>query len=124
MDDEVFGEMTFDTGWYKEGEIRYYGETYPIVICCAAYFESDPVTDEMRENYLLFLDNRRRFEETVERMVAEECAENPERRFTPQMLLFQDEEMALLLDDEDDPDNGLAIILLPNERVETQDAYL
>ena len=43
---------------------------------------------------------------------------------TEMMNTFQNFKIDILFDDGDDPDNGLAVIISPDEEVMTQDEYL
>ena len=123
MNDSVFGEMYFDIGWYKHDTICLWGVEHSILIKAKAYFEHEKITDAQRVAYNNFSQNKKDIETTIEKLLA--CIEDSQIHLKPTLMLFEkDGRVALLLDDDTDPDDGIAVQLSPEEKVMSQDSYL
>lgn len=125
MMNSVFGDLHFSTGWKTETEMELFGKTYSVIIKARAYYEADGLTSAQEmafSDYKGCGDKRRREAEALLRSYA---GENCAVRFHPRTLLFErDGEYALLCDDREDPDGGIAVILAPERKVMSQDDYL
>jgi hypothetical protein len=125
MINKTFGELTFNTGWKTKIELVLFGVVHSVVINIFAYFEKDGVTPEQESASATFIERKEADLKTVERLLDQFADGNASERFTPRTLLFQrDGSYALLLDDEVEPDGGVAVILAPEAKVLYQDDYL
>jgi hypothetical protein len=125
MSNAIFGKLIFNTGWKTKTSIPLYGRSYEITVKAKAYFEKDGVTAEQESAFGDFCNNKKVRLETIEKLLNEFSNENTGKRFTPQTLLFErDGRYALLLDDKEDEDGGVAICLVPTPKLISQDEYL
>ena len=121
---DVFGDLTFSVGWKARKSINLFGKNYPINLKVQAYFEEDGITKEQEEAYIDFCKIENNKLQIVEKLL-EEYSDLPEKKFVPKTLLInRDGSYALLCDDNDDPDEGIAVCLSPKEVVMSQDDYL
>ena len=126
----IFGEIYFSFGWKTKAEITLWREVYEIVVDAEAYFENEEITFEQERAYETFNNSKQEKQDTIESLLLGYYNNERDESFlheqlTPKTLVFDREGgCALLLDDEEDPDNGLAVILIPDEEVMTQDEYL
>lgn len=125
MNSTAFGELTFNTGWKTETSITLFDNTYNIVVKAKAYFEKDGVTAEQEKAYFNFNGNRETHLVTVEKLLNQYTNGKAATRFIPRTMLFQrDGGYALLLDDNEDEDAGIAVTFAPKAEVVSQDEYL
>ena len=139
MVNKVFGEVFFDTGWYTKTEITLWGKVYFIYVCAASYRKTDLITTEQEEAYATFKGTISEKQKRIELLLSSE--ENlkwykvayglelepeqlPEELTPTGLLISREGECALLFDQESDPDNGLAVVIISREEVLTQDDYL
>lgn len=124
MINQILKDFIFDTGWETTTTMIYFGRNFPITINLKAYSEKDDITDEQETTYLDYLKNQKSVFATIERLL-QDFAKDAPTRFTPRTLLFkQDGSYALLCDDEEDWDDGVAVCISPDEKVMFQDDYL
>lgn len=120
----IFGNMEFDTGFKRQDSIIYFGEAKSITVKAKAYFEKDGITKEQMDAMKKYCDNKAVINNRIIDL-AMEYSEDAKNRFIPRTLLFErDGECALLCDDIEEPDDGIAICIFPNEIVISQDDYL
>jgi hypothetical protein len=134
MNESAFGAVAFDYGFDAKGRLMLWGKAYEITLTAAAYFEKDGITEAQEKACLAYKSGEARKWARVEALLREFLASRtgepvpPARlgaRFTPRTLLFKrDGAYALLLDDAENPDEGLAVCLAPEEKVVSQDVYL
>jgi len=145
MENKVFGEVVFDAGWETKSEITLWGRTYPILVCASAYYETDGITEAQEESYTEYKKTISEKQKRIEALSAKYYKDFPlEKRFvdedfdlenfdpeklweelTPRFLVIErDGKCALLFDQKSDPDDGLAVVISPEEEVLTQDGYL
>lgn len=127
MINSVFGEVVFDMGWKKTSRISLFEKKYQITVSASAYYETEMITQKQEASYQKFESNRNYFQSICE-VELRKISTNDEAakvKYTPKMLLIQDDgEMALLVDDNDDVDDGIAIVIFPEVKVLSTDAYL
>lgn len=83
------------------------------------------MTAEQEAAYADFKGNKDTRLITVEKLLDAFAEGNSVKRFIPQTLLFQrNGGYALLFDDNQDEDGGIAVILAPKAEVKSQDEYL
>ncbi len=125
MNNTSFGELTFNTGWKTITDISLYGTNYDVVVKVKAYYEKDGVTAEQESAYADFKENKNSRLVTVEKLLNDFADSTSEKRFIPKTLLFQrNGAYALLFDDKQDEDGGVAVCLAPKAEVVSQDEYL
>jgi hypothetical protein len=122
---KVFGEFTFNTGWKAKTDITFFGSGFNIAVTAKAYSEKDAITPEQEKAFDDFNGNKEGRLKTAEKLLTECAGSNASKRFVPRKLLFKrDGGYALLLDDKEDPDNGMAVVFAPKAGLLTQDEYL
>lgn len=121
---DLFGEITFNTGWKSKKTIRLFDKEYTINLKIQAYFEEDGITEEQENAYSEFCKSENEKLETVENLLIG-YSDSPQEKFTPKTLLIdRDGSYALLCDDIDNEDEGIAVCLYPQEVIISQDDYL
>ena len=121
---DLFGEITFNTGWKSKKTIRLFDKEYTINLKIQAYFEEDGITEEQENAYSEFCKSENEKLETVENLLRG-YSDSPQEKFTPKTLLIdRDGSYALLCDDIDNEDEGIAVCLYPQEVIISQDEYL
>ncbi len=118
------GKMNFDIGWKLKKDIIFNDATYEIVVKCKAYKAEDGITTEQEAALKKFAREGEKQLAIAAQMLNGKFPDAG-RRFVPTMLLFnRDGEYALLLDDKDNPDEGMCAILSPRREIVSQDEYL
>ncbi len=121
---DIFGEIAFHIGWKADREIYLFGKEYSVTMKIQAYFEEDGITKEQENAYLAYKEKEAKKLHTIEGLLRD-YADSPETRFEPKTLFFdRDGSYALLCDDREEPDEGIAVCLAPQEVVLSQDEYL
>lgn len=124
MKEDISKEFKFDVGWKKCDEISFEKKVYKIIIKLQAYFETDGITDEQIESYSEYLNSKKDIVSSAEQLV-EEYDPDVYNRFIPTTLLIErNGDYALLCNDKNDLDGGIAICLKPVKKVVLQDDYL
>ena len=125
MNNSCFGEMTFNTGWKATTDILLFGKSISIIVKAKAYYEKDGITSEQEAAFSDFSNNKEQRLKITEKLLSDYSTVDAADRFVPRTLLFErDGSYALLFDDNNDEDNGIAVCLAPSEQVLTQDEYL
>ena len=110
--------------WKTNKSIVLFGHSYVVTVKIQAYLEEDGITKEQENAYINFLNTEEIKMNCIERLLKEYSA-SAELRFIPKTLLIdRDGAYALLFDDEDNPDDGIAVCLEPEEKIMSQDDYL
>ncbi len=124
MKNKVFGEMNFDVGWDKPETITCFGIKFNITVTAKAYFEKDGITEMQELAYRDYSANKDAKLALAEHMLLK-FASDAKSRFTPKTLLFnRDGSYALLCDDRDFVNEGIAVCFVPKEEIVSQDDYL
>jgi len=124
MNDKIFGEVSFDAGWNRNEKISLWGKTNDVLVTATAYYESEAITEAQQSAYRSYNLNKSIMEKKIEQLLSNYMDE-PEKHLKPRFLVFEkDGSYALMLDDDGDPDNGVAVQLAPTAKVTSQDAYL
>ena len=124
MNNRVFGEVQFNMGWETCLSFIFLGHEYQITVSADSFYENDLITEAQENAYLDFLRNR---DEWIKR--SEEALmsynENAESKYKPVLLkINRDGTMAMLFDDIENIEEGIAICLTPKIEVIPVDAYL
>lgn len=141
--DNVFGEMSYNHRWCKKQLISMFDKDWTITIAAKAY-SGKPITEEQKKAYSYFMDNEKRMTDTVGEQLKSYVNENLSslaeywisartviniselaQMVTPKTLLFkQDGTMIMLLDCVWDIEGGMAVKLVPDIAVGSQDLFL
>lgn len=125
MNNKVFGELKFHIGWETERKIFFAAKVFTIVIHAKAYAVSEKITQEQERAYSYFDNNESLIMKQIEQAIREDSGEDFDKRYTPAMLLIKkDGTSAMLFDDSDDIENGIAVSITPEIRIMTQDEFL
>ena len=124
MMETILGKMEFNTGFKCNSKITFCGEESDIVVKAKAYFETDGISEAQMDAMAKYSDSLKKVWSLMTDL-AEEYDENAKQRFVPKTLLFgRNGECALLCDDNDEPDEGIAICIYPKAVIISQDDYL
>ena len=119
-----FGDLVFNTGWKAKAEIKLFGTNYNIVVKAKAYFEKDGITREQEIAFSKFKKEKTENLKNAE-ILLNKFSNKAATRFMPKILLFErDGGYALLLDDNEDEDGGIAVRFAPKMEILSQDEYL
>lgn len=141
MQNKVFGEVSFDTGtllWETQTEIILWNKKNKIFVRVEADSEGDDITPEQEKLYQAFKETPA---EKIEGLLNKFYKDLDFKKFYPdqdeliegapgeflaptEVNINSQGECAMLFDDKNDEDNGIAVILFPEEKVMTQDEYL
>ena len=125
MNNSCFGEMTFNTGWKTTTDIILFGKSISIIVKAKAYYEKDGITYDQEAAFSDFSNNKEEKLRITEKLLCDYSNVDAPDRFVPKTLLFErDGSYALLFDDKNNEDNGIAVCLAPSELVLNQDEYL
>jgi len=125
MKNPIFGEVSFDTGWETKNDVSLFGKEYNVVVLAAAYYEQDGITSEQEAAYGSFLKNKNQLLKEVEKLLRDFAGGNASNRFLPTTLLIKrDGGYALLCEDDENEEDGVAVCLAPEKKVVSQDKYL
>ncbi|NCD09339.1 MAG: hypothetical protein EOL98_07925 [Negativicutes bacterium] len=125
MKNTAFGELIFNTGWKTKTTICLHERKFNIVVKAKAYYETDDITAEQEFSYIDFKNNIDTRLATVEKLLYKFTNGVNVDRFIPKILLFQrNGEYALLLDDIQDDEGGVAVCIAPKPEVIAQNEYL
>ena len=141
--DAIFGEMTYKHRWVKSEQENFFGKDYILQIAAKAY-SGKPITEEQRETYKKYLDEK----EWVKGILADQLinyinenvqelaeywigarkidkVEDLSNVVEPRTLLIkQDGTMLFLLECAWDIENGVAVEIYPEVVVVSQDLFL
>lgn len=127
MKNKVFSDAEYYYGWNVDSVITLWGEVYQISVSAQAYSSMESVTKAQELAYSMYLDNVESIRSIIERLLENTAADKTEakQRFVPRTLFFErDGSYALLCDDRELPDEGVAVCLSPQTLVVSQDEYL
>lgn len=120
----IFDKLNFDMGWKCDEHITLFNKDYLIVLKFHAYYKDDMISNEQKESYGEYEKNKEQKKNIIEKLLCDYSNE-ADNRFEPKMLLFErDGSYALLCDDVENEDEGIAICLYPKEKIMSQDDYL
>lgn len=124
MINDTFGELEFDSGWVTKRMITLFGRIYEVEVYVLAYRSEMEILPIQEKAWVKYAEaeneNLRCFEELMLRY-----SDDAETRFTPTSLYFdRDGGCALLCDDFQDDDEGIAVCIMPEKCVIEQSDYL
>lgn len=125
MINTALGNLQFNIGWKSEIPITLFKRIHQVILKVRAYRETDGITDEQQEALRYFKNHSVEQMKDVEDLLTSYAGKEHNDRFVPRTLIIErDGEMALLCDDENFPDNGIAVVLYPIRKIVMQDDYL
>jgi len=125
MKNPIFGDVKFDTGWKTKMAVSLFGKEYDIVVKAKSYREEDAVTSEQETAFGDFLRNQSGLLKSVEKLLNDFSDNNASNRFLPTILLIErNGGYALLCEDDENKEDGVAVCLAPEKKVVSQDEYL
>lgn len=126
MNSQLLSELKYDVGWKSNGQITLFDKDYTVVVKFKAYYEEDKVTKKQKQAYSDFCKNEKELLAITEDQLRKFSKDIEDlTQFVPRTMLFQrDGEYALLFDDKNDVDGGIAVILKPKQAIMLQDEYL
>lgn len=125
MNNSVFGELVFNIGWKTKTEITLFNNNYNATVKASAYFEKDGITKEQKAAMADFNEHKEERLKVAEGLLVNFAEGEISERFVPRTLLFQrNGDYALLLDDREAEDEGIAVCLYPAAEIISQDEYL
>ena len=117
----AFGNMIFNIGWKTNDTITLFGKSYNIEVKLKA-FNGQAITEQQIKMCENFCENRLLMLQKIENLIK---AYGDINRFVPTVLLFQrNGDYALLFDDKQNIDEGIAVCLAPKEEILMLDQYL
>ena len=124
MMNQYFGELEYATGWKTKRTIELFGNAYNIVVKIQAYDPDDRISEKQDQAYRAYIENEKENLKCMEKLMLE-YNEDAKTRFSPRRLLFDtDGGCALLCDEVEDEDEGIAVCIIPNQCVMDQSDYL
>ena len=121
---KYFGNMEYSIGWKTKRTIELFGEQREIVVKIQAYEPEDGINDMQDKACKFYIENEKDNLKCMEQLMKEFSA-NAKTRFKPRHLLFDtDGGCALLCNDAEDEDEGIAVCILPEKGVMYQSDYL
>ena len=124
MMNKYFGELLYSMGWKTKRDIKLFGNDYTITIKIQAYEPTDSIPEVQEQACREYTENEKEYLKSIENMMLEFC-DYAESRFSPRTLLFKvNGKCALLCDDAEDLDDGIAVEIIPEKNVTYQNVYL
>lgn len=140
VNDVVFGNMEYKHRWIKKEEIYLLGRDRTLNIAAAAY-SGESICDKQRESYKSFKKDYEIISERIPELIAEYVGRRREeitehydslgeadeaiKLVTPTSILFtRDGKAVVMCNVSWDEENGIGIEVLPEYKVDIQDAFL
>lgn len=125
MFDEIFGELTFDYGFEKDIKLNLFNGVQSLKLYLLSYNVEEKITQAQKESYLEFESKQDMYTKEVEEVLIKQYGQDFENRFSATTLMIDREgQMAFLLDDKEDLDEGIAVQIIPNLTIYNQSDYL
>ena len=124
MMNKYFGELEYNYGWLTKREILLFGNKHEITVIIQAYKAEDEIPTIQDEVCKEYAEHEQEYLEWIEKLMLE-FDDNADTRFTPDSLYIErDGKCALLCDDAEDLDDGIAVEIIPEKNVTYQNVYL
>lgn len=118
MNNEVFGEVKFNTGWETTTSITYNKKEYSIVVSADAYFEKEGITKEQEISYADFKLHKSEILGKIEEKIND-------NKYIPALLLIKrDGSYGLIFDDKQDIEGGVVVTIKPKMEIVSVNQYL
>ena len=124
MENSTYGHFDFSIGWKTKITLMLFRKKYEVTLKLQAYTKNEDITAKQQNALEEFKALEKEKIGCIERLL-NKFDTNSDKRFSPKTLLFQrDGSYALLCDDKQNLDEGIAIVLSPTEEILSQDDYL
>ncbi len=122
----LFDDFYFDVGWKYDFTINMFGKVFDVILKAKSYRETDEIKPAQKEAIRYFAENLEEIISISEKALEDKFGQESKTRFAPTMVLFKKTGgFAILLDDEEDPDDGMAVVFKDGDvTVLYQDEYL
>ena len=118
------GKLKFDSGWVTKRQIKLFGNIFDIEVYVLAYKSEIEILPVQEDAWVTYIEHENDNLRCFEKMMIE-YSNDAESRFIPSSLHFDREgSCALLCDDVKEPDEGIAVCILPEKCVMDQSDYL
>ncbi|MBP2619879.1 hypothetical protein ACVRXQ_00755 [Streptococcus panodentis] len=125
MNNSIFGEMAFNLGFDTKLEISIFSRSQNVLVTAEAFRESDGVTDSQEKTFVEFKKKKNEYLVKLENLLLAKYGVEAKERFSvTQILISRDGKLAVLFDDSEDEDEGIAVQLIPTYFIEIQSNYL
>jgi len=124
MNNDILNDFVFNVGWKSNRKININNSEYAIVIHLQAYYETEGITAEQRNTYSEYLKNEELILKRIEKLINDSCSDTVSSLTPSTLYIDRDGSLALLFDDANDPDEGIAVCLSPKEKILSQDEFL
>ena len=101
-----------------------FNNNYSVNLKLQAYYEEDGITQEQEQAYKEYLSSESELLEAAEKILLEKDSMASDRFIPKTLLVNRDGSIAIMCDDEDEPDEGIAVCLMPEMQIMSQDDYL
>jgi hypothetical protein len=124
MNNSVLDDFEFNVGWKRNRSILINNTEYEIVVHIQAYYESDGINEEQKQAYSEYLKNEKSFLERTEKLIDDAIGGSSDFLTPTTLYIDRDGSFAILFDDVNNPDEGIAVCLYPSEKIISQDEFL
>lgn len=115
-----FDEAIFNYSWEVNSSIELYDKKYDIIVSADAYYADESITEKQREAYNDFLLN----ENSIIAKIESELS-NTRECFVPKVIKIQKNgDLAILFDDMENEEDGIAVCITPKFEILSIDQYL
>lgn len=121
----IIDDLIFDYGWRKPFSIYFNKNNVEIELVFDSY-EGEKINDKQLSSYKKFLDNKTEYENKTQELITKYIIDNAIEKHGVIIKTLQfnyDGSFGFLADCEWDIENGIAIILAPEESVVIQDQF-
>ena len=119
-----FGKLEYDLGFKINIDIQIFNIKKKIVLKLTAYNKKDGLTLQQLESIRKLKRELLKYVKIAEDLLNKESKKAKDQFTLTAIVIERNGEIAFLLDDSEDLDNGIAITLFPKVRFLTQDEYL
>ena len=125
MIDKDFGEVIFNDGFDTKINVTIFSKTQKVLVTALAYEESDGISKEQKKSFLTFNNKKIEYISKIESILVDEFGNKANDRFNiSSIFIDRDGELALLFDDQQNEDEGIAVQIIPEILICEQTNYL
>lgn len=125
MIDKDFGEVIFNEGFDTKINVTIFSKTQKVLVTALAYEESDGISKEQKKSFLTFNNKKIEYISKIESILVDEFGNKANDRFNiSSIFIDRDGELALLFDDQQNEDEGIAVQIIPEILICEQSNYL
>ncbi|MDT2732746.1 hypothetical protein P7G31_11075 [Streptococcus parauberis] len=125
MIDKDFGEVIFNDGFDTKINVTIFSKTQKVLVTALAYEESDGISKEQKKSFLTFNNKKIEYISKIESILVDEFGNKANDRFNiSSIFIDRDGELALLFDDQQNEDEGIAVQIIPEILICEQSNYL